>query len=78
MKKEETLTKDISIEELVQNVPESVKYLMDNGIKCLACGEPVWGTLEGAAREKGFSDEEIQRFVDDLNHMKHFAKQQST
>lgn len=75
---EDAITKDISIEELVQGVPESVRYLMDNGIKCLACGEPVWGTLEGTAREKGFSDEEIQRFVDDLNQLKHFAKQQST
>lgn len=74
---EDTITKDISIEELVQTVPESVRYLMDNGIKCLACGEPVWGTLEGAAREKGFSAGEIQKFVDELNQLRHFAKQQS-
>jgi methionine synthase II (cobalamin-independent) len=60
------ITRDITIEDLVSSVPESVSYLMQNGIKCLACGEPIWGTLEEAAREKGFSDEEIDRFVSDL------------
>ena len=60
------ITKDISIEELVDNVPQSVKYLMHEGIKCIACGEPIWGTLEDAAKEKGFSDEDIERFVKDL------------
>ena len=61
------INKDTSIEELVENIPESVQYLMKEGIKCIACGEPIWGTLEEAAREKGFGDEEIERFVEDLN-----------
>ncbi len=64
------ITKDISIEELVRSMPGSVTYLMENGIKCLACGEPIWGTLESAAREKGFSENDIQKFVDDLNSLK--------
>jgi hypothetical protein len=40
---------------------------MEKGIKCLACGEPIWGTLESAAKEKGFNDSQIARFVEDLN-----------
>lgn len=60
------ITKDISIEELVDNVPQSVKYLMNEGIKCIACGEPIWGTLEEAAIEKGFNDEDIAKFVQEL------------
>lgn len=63
------ITKDISIEELVQKLPSSVSYLMEKGIKCLACGEPIWGTLESAAMEKGFNDSEIAGFVEDLNSM---------
>jgi hypothetical protein len=31
------------------------------------CGEPIWGTLEEAAKEKGFSDEEIEVFVREIN-----------
>jgi hypothetical protein len=59
----------ISIEELVEIIPASVSYLSRNGIKCIACGEPVCGTLEEAAMEKGFSKEEIEGFVRDLNAM---------
>lgn len=61
------IEKEISIEELVETVPGSVKYLMNEGIKCIACGEPIWGTLEEAALEKGFSEKDIQRFVNELN-----------
>ena len=61
------ISKEVSIEELVQTVPDSVRYLMEKGIKRLACGEPIWGTLESAAIDKGFSDSDIQHFVEDLN-----------
>jgi hypothetical protein len=57
----------IWIEELVDILPASVPYLAKKGIKCIACGEPVWGTLEEAAREKGFGEQEIHEFVKDLN-----------
>jgi hypothetical protein len=63
------IDKDILIEDLVSRVPKAVGYLMQKRIKCLACGEPVWGTLEQVAKEKGFSDEEIAVFVRDLNEL---------
>lgn len=63
------ITKDIYIEDLVELFPASVGYLMEKGIRCLRCGEPIWGTLETAAKEKGFSDEEINIFVEELNNM---------
>ena len=70
------VTKDITIEELVDLVPGSVRYLSVKGIKCIACGEPIWGTLEEAAKEKGFSDEDIETFVKDLNHLKDNPEEQ--
>jgi hypothetical protein len=42
---------------------------MEKGIKCLACGEPIWGTLESASRDKGFNDSQIAEFVMDLNSL---------
>lgn len=63
------IDKDILIEDLVSRLPKAVGYLMKNNIKCLACGEPVWGTLEQVAKEKGFSDEEIAVFVRELNEL---------
>jgi len=60
------ITKDISIEELTEVVPESVKYLMEEGIRCIVCGEPIWGTLEEAVMEKGFNEDDLTRFVNEL------------
>lgn len=63
------ITKEIEIEDLVKLIPEAVVYLMEKGIRCLRCGEPIWGSLEQAAKEKGFSDKEIIKFVTDLNNL---------
>lgn len=63
------VTKEIEIEDLVKQIPDAVVYLMEKGIRCLRCGEPIWGTLENAAKEKGFSDLEIIKFVSDLNNL---------
>lgn len=60
------INKHITVEDLITRYPDSVHYLMQKGIRCLICGEPMWGTLEEAAKEKGFSDEEINAFVDEL------------
>lgn len=63
------IAKDITIEELIETMPDAIKYLSRVGIRCVICGEPVWGTLESAARDKGFSDDDIKRFVADLNEL---------
>lgn len=63
------ITKDIAIEDLVTVVPESVKYLMDEGIRCVACGEPIWGTLEEAVLEKGYSKAELKKYISDLQNL---------
>ena len=66
----EQITKDIEIEDLVRVIPKSVSYLSDKGIRCLRCGEPIWGSLEEAAKEKGFDDDKIDLFVKELNELK--------
>jgi methionine synthase II (cobalamin-independent) len=63
------ITKEITIEELTENLTSSVKYLMQEGIRCIVCGEPIWGTLEEAALEKGFNQTDIERFVSDLQKL---------
>lgn len=70
MKKPE-ITKDIEIEDLVNHYPFSVKFLAEKGIKCIACGEPIWGTLEEAAREKGFDERTTNLLVRELNSVLH-------
>ncbi|AEI15909.1 hypothetical protein Flexsi_2294 [Flexistipes sinusarabici DSM 4947] len=64
------ITKDTTIEDLVEVKDEAVQYLKNKGIRCILCGEPIWGTIEEAAKEKGFSDEEISEIVVELNNLK--------
>lgn len=58
----------ISIEELLERYPGSVKFLIEKGLPCLVCGEPSWGTLEELAREKGWDEKAIAQLVDEANH----------
>ncbi len=64
------INKDITIEELTEKYAFSVNYLSKKGIRCIVCGEPIWGTLEEACEEKGFSPEEIAQVVKELNELK--------
>lgn len=61
------ITKNIFIEDLVEDYPELVAPLMDFGIVCLVCGEPAWGTLEEQAESKGVTN--IDDIVNKLNEL---------
>ncbi|MGD9489600.1 MAG: DUF1858 domain-containing protein [Calditrichaceae bacterium] len=53
------ITKDMTIEEIVEKYPETISPMQKLGVKCIVCGEPVWGTLEENVIEKGLNLEEI-------------------
>ena len=61
------ISKEMLIEDLVQKYPKLVGPLKIEGIVCLACGEPVWGTLQQQAEEKGIQD--IDGIVDRMNQL---------
>ncbi len=46
------------VEELVEACPEAVKVLLREGVRCIRCGEPVWGTLGDLMKESGVPDPE--------------------
>lgn len=58
-----------TIEQLLEIFPPAALFLSKRGIRCIACGEPIWGTLEEAAKEKDFSDEAIDAIVEELNQL---------
>ena len=60
------VTLDTVIEDLVTAAPPSVTFLMERGIRCLRCGEPIWGTLGEAMDEKEFDGEKQQRLIEEL------------
>jgi len=63
------ISKSTTIEEIVASSPELVTYLAEKGIRCIRCGEAIWGTLEEAARAKGFSDPDIAEFIREMNEI---------
>lgn len=54
------------VEDLVQ-LPGAVDFMVRNGLPCLVCGEPAWGTFEDVARSRGRSPEEIDLLLAELN-----------
>jgi hypothetical protein len=64
-----TITRKDEIEFILKGIPEALPYLMKKGVCGISCGEPVWGILESTAKEKGFTDTEIDNIVNDLNDM---------
>ena len=63
------IDENIYIEELIGIVPESIQYLQKKGIRCIACGEPVWGTLKEAASLKKITNEELELIIEEINSM---------
>lgn len=65
----ETITKSTYIEEILEIKPQAVSFLLDKGIACLVCGEPYWGTIEELVLKKGYSEEELEQFIEELNRL---------
>jgi hypothetical protein len=63
------ITKFTSIEDLIEINSGFVDFLWKHGIRCIRCGEPIMGTFEEAATEKGFNDEQILHFMEEMNKM---------
>ena len=65
------IDKNTSIEDLIEKYPAANTFLMQKGIRCIACGEPIWGTLEEAIKEKGFTEKEMNEIIKELiDHIK--------
>ncbi|MBD3403748.1 hypothetical protein GF420_12690 [candidate division GN15 bacterium] len=54
---------DRPVDQLVDEHPDLVKFLIDHDLPCVVCGEPFWGTLRDLASQKGWSDDEIEQLV---------------
>ena len=61
------ITANSVIEELVTIYPGIVGILGEKGLRCIVCGEPVWGTIGDMARDKGFTPEQIDNLIEELN-----------
>jgi methionine synthase II (cobalamin-independent) len=67
----EKIAPETLIEDLVHEYPEAVAFLMERGIRCVRCGEPLWGTLASAMEEKNLSSDRQLDIVQELRHYLH-------
>ena len=61
------ITRDMQIEDIVEKYPETIGPMQKMGIQCMLCGEPVWGTIEEKANDKGI--ENIDEIMAELNRI---------
>ena len=61
------ITQKTTIIDILEINNQFINYLSNHGIRCIRCGEPIWGTLEEAAIEKGYNHEQIEKFVEEMN-----------
>jgi hybrid cluster-associated redox disulfide protein len=59
------ITKSTTIEEILEQYPETVKVFMDFGVPCLVCGEPLWGKVEEVAEKYGADLTELLNALND-------------
>jgi len=50
------ITEDMDIEDIVRDYPVVIDPLSKYGIVCVACGEPIWGTLRELADPIGINN----------------------
>ncbi len=61
------ITENVFIEDLVKDHPKVIRPLADHGLVCIGCGEPVWGTLQQLAENKGVTD--LENIIKELNEL---------
>jgi len=65
----EEITKDTTFKEIVEIYPITIKFLQKQGFECIVQGDPIWGTIEEAAKVKDWRDEEVDQLVIELNNL---------
>jgi hypothetical protein len=53
------ITADQQVEELVEKYPALVSWLLREGIVCIKCGEPYWGTIGDLIKSKRLDPNKI-------------------
>lgn len=59
------VTLETEVEDLARAFPKAVGFLTKKGVRCIRCGEPVWGTLGKLLEEEDIVNP--QALVDELN-----------
>ncbi|MEK6862175.1 MAG: iron-sulfur cluster assembly accessory protein [Nanoarchaeota archaeon] len=65
--KQEFVTRDMRIGDIVNKYPEAISTLMENGIHCVGCGASGFETLEQGVLGHGYSEKQLNKLLKDVN-----------
>lgn len=63
------ITPETTIEEVLDEIPSSITYLTELGIRCIKCGAPVWDTLQEGANRIHLTAEQLDGIITNLKSM---------
>jgi hybrid cluster-associated redox disulfide protein len=69
MKKQNKITKESNLAEMVFKYPKTAEVLLDWGLHCVGCGAMKYDTIETGAKIHGFGDKEINELVIRINEV---------
>jgi len=63
------ITADTKVDQIVKDCPGVVGFLIRQGLPCVVCGEPFWGSLADLARQKKWDNEQINKLVEEVRKL---------
>jgi hybrid cluster-associated redox disulfide protein len=70
--KEQLVSRESNLAEVVFKYPKTVEILLDYGLHCVGCAAMSYDTIEAGARIHGFNSEEIDELVVRINEVIEF------
>ena len=68
-KKQVKITKEMSIEEIINRIPNSAEIMFSKGLHCVGCHVAASESLEQGAKAHGLSDKKIADMVKEINKL---------
>jgi len=60
------ISEEIQVEDLIGNYPDALKILLEFNLRCIICGEPVWGNLGELIRDHKLSAQDTEKLLSRL------------
>ena len=61
------ITKDMTVQEIVERFPMTMPVMMKYGIQCFGCHASTWETLEMGVKGHGMTDEQFAEMLKEMN-----------
>ncbi len=62
-----TITKDMSMADVLKANPQAGEVMMKYGLHCVGCPMTLMETLEQGAKGHGLSDKDIEKMLEEIN-----------